>query len=84
MSSLLGGIQPERQMEEPGIQRKLNFFQTLRAVLWAMFGVRRGSGWKEDVSKLNPVYVILIGIMFGIVFVTSLVLLASWIVSKAV
>lgn len=71
-------------MEEPGIQRKLNFFQTLRAVLWAMFGVRRGSGWKEDVSKLNPVYVILIGIMFGIVFVTSLVLLASWIVSKAV
>ncbi len=62
-------------------QRKLNFFQTLRAVLWAMFGVRRGAGWREDVARLNPVYVIVIGVLFGVVFVTSLVLLAGWVVS---
>lgn len=63
-------------------QRKLNFFQTLRAVLWAMFGVRKGAGWREDVSRLNPVYVILIGIIFCIIFVTSLVLIAGWFVSS--
>jgi hypothetical protein len=62
-------------------ERRLNFFQTLKAVLWAMFGVRKGSGLKEDVTKLNPVYVILTGILFGIVFVVSLVLLVTWIVS---
>ena len=62
-------------------QRKLNFFQTLRAVLWAMFGVRRGAGWREDVARLNPVYVIVIGLLFGVVFVTSLVFLAGWVVS---
>jgi hypothetical protein len=25
-------------------QRKLNFFQTLKAISWAMFGVRKGKG----------------------------------------
>lgn len=63
-------------------QRKLNFLQTLRAVLWAMFGVRKGSGWREDVARLNPVYVILTGVLFGVVFVVSLVLLVQWIVSS--
>lgn len=63
-------------------ERKLNFWQTLRAVLWAMFGVRKGSGWREDVAKLNPVYVILTGVLFGVIFVISLVLLVQWIVSS--
>jgi hypothetical protein len=67
-------MQPER--------RKLNFLQTLRAVLWAMFGVRKGQGWQDDVARLNPVYVILTGVLFGIVFVVSLVLLVQWIVSS--
>ena len=65
-------------------QRKLNFLQTVKAVLWAMFGVRKGDGLKEDISKLNPVYVILAGILFGVIFVVSLVLLVQWIVSSAV
>ncbi|MEN9590825.1 MAG: hypothetical protein RLZZ481_2611, partial [Pseudomonadota bacterium] len=26
-------------------QRKLSFFQTLKAVLWAAFGVRKNSGY---------------------------------------
>lgn len=64
-------------------QRKLNFPQTVKAVLWAMFGVRKGAGLKDDIAKLNPVYVILTGILFGIVFVGSLVLLVQWVVSNA-
>jgi hypothetical protein len=65
-------------------QRKLNFPQTVKAVLWAMFGVRKGAGLKDDISKLNPVYVILTGILFGVFFVGSLVLLVQWVVSSAV
>jgi len=67
-------MQPER--------RKLNFFQTLKAVLWAMFGVRKSQGSQDDVAQLNPVYVILTGVLFGIVFVSSLVFLVKWIVSS--
>lgn len=64
-------------------QRKLNFVQTVKAVLWAMFGVRRRAGLTEDTAKLNPVYVILTGVLFGVVFVTALVFLVQWIVSSA-
>ena len=69
--------------ESQSTERKLNFLQTLKAVIWAMFGVRRKSGLREDIGKLNPFYLALTGIIFGIVFVTTLVFLAKWVVSMA-
>lgn len=74
---------PEGPLSE-GIQRKLNFFQTLKAVLWAMFGVRKGAGLRTDVANLNPVHLILAGLLFGVVFVVSLVMLARLIVSNMI
>jgi hypothetical protein len=63
-------------------QRKLNFFQTLKAVLWALFGVRKGSGYQEDIAKLNPVHIIIAGILLTVIFVVSLVKLAGWAISQ--
>jgi hypothetical protein len=59
-------------------QRKLSFFQTLKAVLCALFGVRKGSGYQEDISKLNPVHLIVAGILLTVIFVVSLVKIAGW------
>jgi hypothetical protein len=64
-------------------QRKLNFPQTVKAVLWAMFGVRKDDGLKEDISKLNPVYVILAGVIFAALFVISLLLIVQWVVGRS-
>lgn len=58
-------------------QRKLNFFQTLKAISWAMFGVRKGTGYEEDIAKLNPVHLVVAGLLFGVIFVVSLVLLVK-------
>ena len=55
-------------------QRKLNFFQTLKAIAWGMLGVRKGSGYQVDISKLNPVHLIVAGLLCGVIFVASLVL----------
>lgn len=76
---------PEQQPNDllESSQRKLNFLQTVKAVLWAMFGVRKGAGLKDDIAKLNPVYVILTGVLFGVLFVGALVLLVQWVVSSA-
>ena len=62
-------------------RRKLNFFQTLKAVAWGFFGVRKGKGYSEDISKLNPVHLILAGVLAAIVFVVALVLVARWFIS---
>jgi hypothetical protein len=63
-------------------QRKLNFFQTLKAIAWAMFGVRKGSGYQEDMAKLNPVHLVIAGLVFGVLFVTSLVTIVGWVLSS--
>jgi len=65
-------------------QRKLNFFQTLKAVLWALFGVRKSSGYQEDIAKLNPVHLIIAGLLAGVIFVVGLVLIVQWVVSSSV
>ncbi len=63
-------------------QRKLNFFQTLKAIAWAMFGVRKGSGYQEDIAKLNPVHLGIAGLLFGVLFVSGLLAIVSWVLSS--
>ena len=62
-------------------RRKLNFFQTLKAVAWGFFGVRKGKGYNEDISKLNPVHLILAGVLAAILFVVVLIMAARWFIS---
>lgn len=63
-------------------QRKLNFLQTLKAVLWGMFGVRKGAGYQEDAGKLNPVHLIVAGLLAGVIFVLVLVAIVRWVVAS--
>ncbi|SIT18488.1 DUF2970 domain-containing protein [Achromobacter sp. MFA1 R4] len=63
-------------------QRKLSFLQTMKAVAWGFFGVRKGSGYREDIARLNPVHVIVAGLLAAAIFVTVLVLIVRWAVSS--
>ena len=63
-------------------QRKLSFLQTIKAVAWGVFGVRKGAGYREDSAKLNPVHVIVAGLLAAAIFVTVLVLIVRWAVSS--
>jgi hypothetical protein len=51
--------------------------QTIGAVMWSFFGVRKGSAHDADMAHLNPVHVILVGLAMGVLFVLSLVTLVS-------
>jgi len=66
------------------LQRKGSFWQTLRAVAWSFFGIRRGAGYEQDVQKLNPLHVIVAGIVGAALFVALLVGLVRWVVSSGV
>ncbi len=63
-------------------RRKLNFLQTLKAVAWGLFGVRKGKGHHLDMATLNPIHLIIAGILAAIVLVVGLVALANWLVSS--
>jgi Protein of unknown function (DUF2970) len=64
--------------------RKGSFMQTMRAVGWSFFGVRRSADYAQDVAKLNPVHVIIAGVIGAAVFVLALVLLVQWVVGSGV
>ena len=57
-------------------RRKLNFFQTMKAVAWGLFGVRKGKGYTEDIASLNPLHLIIAGIIAALVFVLALIAVA--------
>jgi hypothetical protein len=65
-------------------QRKGSFLGSLRAVAWSFFGVRKGAAYEQDVAKLNPVHVILAGIVVAIAFIVGLVLLVNWVIGSGV
>ncbi|MFC3149223.1 DUF2970 domain-containing protein [Piscinibacterium candidicorallinum] len=64
------------------VQRKGSFGQTLSAVLWSFFGVRRGADHERDMSSLNPVHVLVIGVLAAAVFVGVLIGIVQMVVGK--
>ncbi len=65
-------------------QRKGSFLQTARAVAWSFFGIRRGADYANDVGKLNPVHVIVAGVLAAVLFVIALITLIHWVVGSGV
>jgi Protein of unknown function (DUF2970) len=66
------------------VKRPVSFLQTLRAVAWSFFGVRRSADYANDVQKLNPVHLIIAGLLGAVVFIAVLVLLVRWVVGSGV
>ena len=62
-------------------KRKGSVWRTAKAVMWSFVGLRGKSDYDKDIEQLNPVHIIVIGLIGGLVFVASLVLLATWVVS---
>lgn len=61
---------------------KQSFFATIRAVLWSFIGVRKGKDYSRDASTLNPVHVVIAGVIAAAVFVLTIVLVVRVIVSQ--
>ncbi len=55
--------------------------QVAKAVFWSFFGVRKRAEYEKDAVRLTLLQVVVAGIIGGIVFVLSLVLLVRYITS---
>ncbi len=65
-------------------QRKASFWQTMRAVGWSFFGVRHSQDQEKDVAQLNPIHVIIAGLIAAVVFVVTLIFLVQWVLASGV
>jgi hypothetical protein len=76
-------VTDDRPLKE-AVRRKGSFLQTMRAVAWSFFGVRKSADYEKDVGQLNPVHVIIAGILAAVVFIVLLVLIVNWVLSSGV
>lgn len=61
--------------------RNLSFGATMKAVFWSFFGVRKRKDYEDDSANLNPVHLIIGGLLGAAVFVAMLVLVVRIAVS---
>lgn len=61
--------------------RRPNLLQTVSAVLWSFFGVRKGRDHDRDMAQLNPVHVVITGVVFGILFVLTLLMIVKSVIN---
>ncbi|SHL94244.1 DUF2970 domain-containing protein [Rhizobacter sp. OV335] len=66
------------------VKRRGSFLMTMKAVAWSFFGVRKSGDYEKDVEQLNPVHLVIAGILGAALFVIVLVVLVQWVLSSGV
>ncbi len=58
-----------------------SLWRSLKTVAWSFFGVRKRSGWDEDMARITPLHLVLVGLLAVFVFVLALIGLVNWVVA---
>ncbi|MGI4719222.1 MAG: DUF2970 domain-containing protein [Janthinobacterium lividum] len=70
--------QPQPQVHK----RPASFLATMKAVFWSFFGVRKRRDYEHDAANLNPVHVIIAGLVGAVIFIGVLMLAVRFAVSQ--
>ncbi|MBT9512370.1 MAG: DUF2970 domain-containing protein [Acidovorax sp.] len=71
---------PVEQPVVKPLERKGSLLRTVRAVAWSLIGLRKGSEYQQDVEKLNPLHIIVVGLAAVFLLVIGLIALVNWVV----
>ncbi|MFZ6757079.1 DUF2970 domain-containing protein [Undibacterium sp. Ji50W] len=63
-------------------KRKASFLATMKAVFWSFLGIRKKNDYEQDAAQLNPVHVIIAGIIGALIFIATLIVIVKHVVAK--
>ena len=63
-------------------QRKASFGATVKAVFWSFFGVRKKSDYEKDAAQLNPLHVIVAGVIGALALIVTLIVIVKIVLLK--
>ena len=66
------------------VRRKASLGRTLLAVFWSFFGVRKSRDLERDVGELNPLHIVIAGVIAAAILVAVLVVLVQWVIGSGV
>ena len=56
--------------------------RSIKLVAWSLLGIRSRKGYQEDLAKVQPLHVVLVGFVAVLVLVASLIGLVNWVVAS--
>jgi len=66
----------------PQAVKKSSIGRTIKMVAWSFLGIRQNSASHEDMARVSPFHIIVVGIAGAVVFVVGLIVLVNWVVAK--
>jgi len=67
---------------EPGKSKSSSLLHSVKLVAWSFLGIRSRTGYQEDLARVNPMHVVVVGLVGALLLVLVLIMLATWVVSK--
>ena len=66
------------------VRRKGSLTRTFLAVFWSFFGVRKSRDLERDHGELNPLHIVVAGVVVAALFVVGLIVLVHWVIGSGV
>ncbi len=63
-------------------EKQSSFMLSIKLVAWSFLGIRSKKGYQDDLARVNPVHVVLVGIVSVLIIVVGLIGLVNWVVAK--
>jgi hypothetical protein len=67
---------------DPTLAPKTSAWDSIKLVAWSFLGIRSRSGYQEDLARVNPMHVVLVGIVGVLLLIVGLIGLVNWVVAK--
>lgn len=64
------------------VEKQSSFMHSIKLVAWSFVGIRSKKGYQDDLSRVNPLHVVLVGIVSVLIIVVGLIGLVNWVVTK--
>jgi hypothetical protein len=62
------------------IEKKSSFLCSIKVVAWSFIGIRSSAGYRDDLAKVNPLHVVLVGLVGALLLIVGLMSLVDWVV----
>ena len=70
------------QPTTPAPSQWQSFARSIKLVAWSFLGIRSKQGYQQDLAKVNPLHVLLVGVVAALILVGLLIGLVNWVVTK--
>lgn len=61
---------------------KQSFLRSIKLVAWSFLGIRSRDGYQQDLAEVNPLHVMVVGVVAALLLVVSLIGLVHWVTTR--